>query len=56
MFWRRFCKSTASRAAWAEEIANTTAFLLSACASHTTSQLLHVDGGCAHLDHTLANA
>ena len=39
-----------------EEIANTTAFLLSACSSHTTGQLLHVDGGYVHLDRALANA
>ena len=40
----------------AEEIANTTAFLLSKCSSHTTGQLIHVDGGYVHLDRALANA
>ncbi|HEY8396297.1 MAG TPA: SDR family oxidoreductase [Flavihumibacter sp.] len=33
-----------------EEIANTTAFLLSPRSSHTTGQLIHVDGGYVHLD------
>lgn len=37
----------------AEEIANTTAFLLSKCSSHTTGQLVHVDGGYVHLDRAL---
>ncbi|PAW93899.1 short-chain dehydrogenase [Mucilaginibacter sp. MD40] len=37
----------------AEEIANTTAFLLSERSSHTTGQLLHVDGGYVHLDRAL---
>ncbi|MEP7251141.1 MAG: SDR family oxidoreductase [Ginsengibacter sp.] len=40
----------------AGEIANTTAFLLSKCSSHTTGQLIHVDGGYVHLDRALANA
>lgn len=40
----------------AEEIANMTAFLLSKCSSHTTGQLIHVDGGYVHLDRALANA
>ncbi|MEP6845165.1 MAG: SDR family oxidoreductase [Panacibacter sp.] len=40
----------------AEEIANTTAFLLSERSSHTTGQLIHVDGGYTHLDRALANA
>jgi len=39
-----------------EEIANTTAFLLSDRSSHTTGQLIHVDGGYVHLDRSLANA
>lgn len=34
----------------ANEIANTVAFLLSARSSHTTGQLVHVDGGYVHLD------
>ena len=34
----------------AEEIANTTVFLLSNKSSHTTGQLIHVDGGYVHLD------
>jgi L-fucose dehydrogenase len=33
-----------------EEIANTVAFLLSERSSHTTGQLIHVDGGYVHLD------
>ncbi len=45
-----------NRMTTAEEIANTTAFLLSACSSHTTGQLIHVDGGYVHLDRALANA
>ena len=36
-----------------EEIANTVAFLLSEKSSHTTGQLLHVDGGYVHLDRSL---
>ncbi len=34
----------------AEEIANMTIFLLSKKSSHTTGQLIHVDGGYVHLD------
>jgi L-fucose dehydrogenase len=34
----------------ANEIANTVAFLLSDRSSHTTGQLIHVDGGYVHLD------
>jgi L-fucose dehydrogenase len=36
-----------------EEIGNSVAFLLSDCSSHTTGQLLHVDGGYVHLDRAL---
>ncbi|MBV9962478.1 MAG: SDR family oxidoreductase [Parafilimonas sp.] len=39
-----------------EEIANTVVFLLSERSSHTTGQLIHVDGGYVHLDRALANA
>jgi L-fucose dehydrogenase len=39
-----------------EEIANMTAFLLSEKSSHTTGQLIHVDGGYVHLDRALVNA
>ncbi|MDX1944242.1 MAG: SDR family oxidoreductase [Pirellulaceae bacterium] len=37
----------------ANEIASTVAFLLSDRSSHTTGQLLHVDGGYVHLDRAL---
>lgn len=39
-----------------EEIGNTVAFLLSKASSHTTGQIIHVDGGYVHLDRALANA
>ncbi|GAC1301009.1 MAG: SDR family oxidoreductase [Mucilaginibacter sp.] len=38
------------------EIANMAAFLLSERSSHTTGQLIYVDGGYVHLDRALANA
>ena len=38
------------------EIGNAVAFLLSNRSSHTTGQILHVDGGYVHLDRALANA
>lgn len=38
------------------EIADMAAFLLSEKSSHTTGQLIHVDGGYVHLDRALANA
>ena len=36
-----------------EEIANTVAFLISEKSSHTTGQLIYVDGGYTHLDRTI---
>jgi L-fucose dehydrogenase len=45
-----------NRMTTAEEIANTTAFLMSDKSSHTTGQIVHVDGGYVHLDRALANA
>jgi len=38
-----------------EEIGNTVAFLLSEKSSHTTGQLLYIDGGYVHLDRALTN-
>lgn len=38
----------------AEEIANMVVFLLSARSSHTTGQLIHVDGGYTHLDRAIS--
>ena len=37
-----------------QEIANTVAFLLSDCSSHTTGQWFHVDGGYTHLDRAIS--
>jgi L-fucose dehydrogenase len=45
-----------NRMTTAEEIANMAAFLLSERSSHTTGQLIYVDGGYVHLDRALANA
>ena len=45
-----------NRMTTAEEIGNTAAFLLSERSSHTTGQLIYVDGGYVHLDRALANA
>ena len=45
-----------NRMTTAEEIANMAAFLLSGRSSHTTGQIIHVDGGYVHLDRALANA
>jgi L-fucose dehydrogenase len=42
-----------NRMTTAEELANTTLFLLSSLSSHTTGQLIHVDGGYVHLDRAL---
>lgn len=38
-----------------EELANTVAFLLSDRSSHTTGQLIHVDGGYTHLDRAITD-
>ena len=43
-----------NRMTTAEEIANMVAFLLSGRSSHTTGQLIHVDGGYVHLDRSLS--
>ncbi len=40
----------------AEEIANTAVFLLSEKSSHTTGQLVYVDGGYVHLDRSISNS
>lgn len=45
-----------NRMTTAEELANTAAFLLSPVSSHTTGQLVYVDGGYTHLDRALANS
>lgn len=45
-----------NRMTTSEEIADTVVFLLSERSSHTTGQLIHVDGGYVHLDRALANA
>ncbi|MCD0489387.1 SDR family oxidoreductase [Pedobacter sp. MC2016-14] len=45
-----------NRMTTAEEIANMGAFLVSAKSSHTTGQIIHVDGGYVHLDRALVNA
>jgi NAD(P)-dependent dehydrogenase (short-subunit alcohol dehydrogenase family) len=45
-----------NRMTTAEEIANMTVFLLSQRSSHTTGQLIYVDGGYVHLDRALANS
>jgi NAD(P)-dependent dehydrogenase (short-subunit alcohol dehydrogenase family) len=42
-----------NRMTTAEEIANMAVFLLSARSSHTTGQLIHVDGGYVHLDRVI---
>jgi L-fucose dehydrogenase len=45
-----------NRMTTAKEIANMTAFLLSDVSSHTTGQLIYVDGGYVHLDRALVNS
>lgn len=42
-----------NRMTTAEEIANMVAFLLSEQSTHTTGQLIHVDGGYVHLDRAI---
>lgn len=42
-----------NRMTTSEELANMVAFLLSDKSSHTTGQLIHVDGGYVHLDRAL---
>jgi len=43
-----------NRMTTAEEIANATVFLLSSRSSHTTGQLMYVDGGYVHLDRSIS--
>lgn len=45
-----------NRMTTAQEIADMTVFLMSERSSHTTGQIIHVDGGYVHLDRALANA
>ncbi len=45
-----------NRMTTAEEIADAVVFLLSERSSHTTGQLIYVDGGYVHLDRALVNA
>jgi L-fucose dehydrogenase len=44
-----------NRMTTAEEIADMVAFLLSERSSHTTGQLIYVDGGYVHLDRAISN-
>ena len=46
----------ANRMTTTEEIANTVVFLLSPKSSHTTGQLIHVDGGYVHQDRAIASS
>ena len=43
-----------NRMTTAEEIANATVFLLSEVSSHTTGQLVYIDGGYVHLDRSVS--
>ncbi|MFB6454492.1 SDR family oxidoreductase [Chitinophaga sp. Hz27] len=43
-----------TRMTTSEEIANTTVFVLSNRSSHTTGQILYVDGGYTHLDRSIS--
>lgn len=45
-----------NRMTTAEEIASMVVFLLSERSSHTTGQIIHVDGGYVHLDRALVNS
>jgi L-fucose dehydrogenase len=45
-----------NRMTTAEEIASTALFLLSDQSSHTTGQLVYVDGGYVHLDRALGKS
>jgi L-fucose dehydrogenase len=45
-----------NRMTTAEEIANMVVFLLSPRSSHTTGQIIHVDGGYVHLDRALVKS
>ena len=45
-----------NRMTTAQEIADMVVFLLSEKSSHTTGQIIHVDGGYVHLDRALANS
>jgi len=44
-----------NRMTTAEEIANNVVFLLSSKSSHTTGQLIYVDGGYVHLDRSISS-
>ncbi len=44
-----------NRMTTSEEIANAAAFLLSPVSSHTTGQLMYVDGGYVHLDRAISS-